>query len=146
MKRILVGIDFHDETKFLVEKAAELARALGGKLWLLHVAAPEPDFVGYEVGPQYIRDFRARELKKEHRLLMDYVDLLRSEEVEAEGLLIQGETIEVVLEESEKLKIDLIIFGHHDHGFLYTAFFGDNSTRILRHSRIPVLVVPFEES
>ncbi len=143
MKRILVGIDFHDETDVLIDKAVELAGVFGAKIWLLHVAAPEPDFVGYEVGPQYIRDFRADELKKEHKLIMKFADEIKSRGIDAEGLVIQGETIEVVLKESEKLGIDLIVFGHHEHGFLYSAFFGGNSTRILRQSKVPVLVIPF---
>ena len=65
MKNILVCIDFHEQTKNLINKAAEIAKAFNAKLWLVHVAAPDPDFVGYDVGPQYIRDARADELKEE---------------------------------------------------------------------------------
>ena len=35
---------------------------------------PEPDFVGYEVGPQYISDMREIELKEEHKQLKKYAD------------------------------------------------------------------------
>ena len=51
--------------KILIDKAIEMAKAFDSKIWLLHVAAPEPEFIGFGVGPQYIRDTRAEELRKE---------------------------------------------------------------------------------
>src|SRR5210317_539300 len=115
MKNILVAIDFDQNENQLLEHALQYAKAFEAKLWLLHVAAPEPEFIGFGVGPQYIRDSRADELRKEHRLLSDYTDLIRLENQECEGLLINGATIEMILEEAQKLAIDLIIIGHHDH-------------------------------
>lgn len=144
MKNILVGIDFHADTQKLIDKSLELAKAMGSKIWLLHVAAPEPDFVGYDVGPQYIRDFRAKELKEEHKQLSGLVEQIESRGIEADGLLIPGVTPEVVIDESKKLNIDLIVFGHHEHGILYKLFFGSHAAQIIQHSEIPVLVVPLK--
>ncbi|MFW5877826.1 MAG: universal stress protein, partial [bacterium] len=81
----------------------------GSKVWLLHVAAPDPDFVGYGVGPQYIRDFRADELKDHHKSIVHHVEYLKEEGIEADGLVLQGAKIEMILQESKKLSIDLII-------------------------------------
>lgn len=144
MKNIMAGIDFHEKAQIIVEKTLELAKLYKAKVWLLHAAAPEPDFVGYSVGPEYIRDFRARELKDEHKLLTKYVDQIKKEGLEADGLLIQGNTIDVVLEESEKLGIDLIIFGHHEHSLLYQWFFGSHAAELIRKTEIPVLVIPLK--
>ena len=145
MKNILVSIDFNNHERSLIDKAIEIAKAFDSKIWLLHVAAPEPEFIGFGVGPQYIRDSRADELRKEHRLLSDYTDLIRLENQECEGLLINGATIEMILEEAQKLAIDLIIIGHHDHNFLYKAFFGSVATGVIKKSNIPVLIVPLED-
>lgn len=142
MKNILVALDFNDGEKLLLEKAYELATAFKSKVWLLHVSAPDPDFISYEVGPQYIRDTRAEDLRKEHRQIQEYANSLKERNVDADGLLIQGATIEMVLEESEKLNIDLIITGHQEHGFLYEAFVGSVSSEIVKKSKMPVLVVP----
>lgn len=144
MKNILVGVDFNDDTELLLAKTVELAKTYESTVWLLHVATPNPDFVGYEIGPQYIRDFRAGELKYEHTQLVKYTEHLKGMGIEAEGLLIQGATIDIIKEETEKLKIDLLIVGHHEHGFLYNAFFGSTSTGIIHHVSIPVLVIPLK--
>ena len=144
MKNILVSIDFNNNEKLLIDKALEMAKAFDAKIWLLHVAAPEPEFIGFGVGPQYVRDGRADDLRKEHRLIADYADLIRLENQECEGLLIQGATIDMIMEEARKLEIDLIITGHHEHNILYKAFFGSVASGVIKKANIPVLVVPLE--
>jgi len=144
MRNILVTIDFINNEKQLIDIALQLAESFNSKVWLLHIAAPDPDFIGYDVGPQYIRDSRAEELKKEHKLLQEYTTTLEKKGVDSEGLLVQGATIEMIIEESKKLNVDLIIAGHHERGFFYNAFVGSMSTKIIKKSKIPVLIVPLE--
>ncbi len=142
MKNILVTIDFNKNEQSLVDKAFQLAEQFDSKIWLIHIAAPDPDFVGYDIGPQYIRDSRASVLREEHKLLQKQADELKKKGVNAEGLLVQGATIEMIMAESKKLNIDLIIAGHHEHNFLYKAFVGSVSGQIIEKSKIPVLIVP----
>ncbi len=142
MKNILVTIDFNKNEQSLVDKAFQLAEQFDSKIWLIHIAAPDPDFVGYDIGPQYIRDSRASVLREEHKLLQKQADELKEKGVNAEGLLVQGATIEMIMAESKKLNIDLIIAGHHEHNFLYKAFVGSVSGQIIEKSKIPVLIVP----
>ncbi|MBT8306333.1 MAG: universal stress protein [Maribacter sp.] len=144
MKNILVTIDFVNNEKQLIDKAFQLAEKFKAKLWLLHIASPDPDFIGYDVGPQYIRDSRAEELRKEHKLLQEYTAVLKEKGVDSEGLLVQGATIEMIIEESKKLNVDLIIAGHHERGFFYNAFVGSVSAKIIKKSKIPVLIIPLE--
>lgn len=144
MKNILVTVDFDKGETLLIEKAFQMANAFGSKLWLMHIAAPDPDFVGYDVGPEYIRDSRASELRKEHRQIQAYSETLKKRGVESEGLLVQGATIEMIIKESKKLNVDLIIAGHHEHGFFYKAFVGSVSAEIIKKSKIPVLIIPLD--
>jgi nucleotide-binding universal stress UspA family protein len=142
MKNILVTIDFDSNEKLLIDQAYKIAKAFHSKLWLMHIAAPDPDFVGYDVGPQYIRDGRATDLRKEHQLIQDCSMELEKKGIHSEGLLVQGPTIEMILEESKKLNIDLIIAGHHEHGFFYNAFTQSVSAELIKKSKVPVLIVP----
>lgn len=142
MKNILVSITFEVENKILIEKAVEIAEKFYAKIWIVHIAAPEPEFVGYDVGPQYIRDDRAKELRKEHKLIQQYAEELKARNIESESLLIQGATVEMILEETQKLNIDLLIIGHHEHGLLYEAFVGSTAPGVVKKSKVPVLIVP----
>ena len=143
MKTILVTIMFEKGDELLIEKAAQLANAFGSKVWIVHIASPDPDFVGYEVGPQYIRNSRAADLNEEHHIIDEYVRLLNNKGINAEGLLVQGSTVKMVFEEAKKLNADLIIAGHHERSFIYKALVGRVSAEIIRKSTIPVLIVPF---
>jgi nucleotide-binding universal stress UspA family protein len=145
MKNILLAIDFNDGERILIEKALEWAKAFGAKIWMLHVASPEPEFVGFGVGPQYIRDSMAEELKKEHKMLYEYANQIKSEGIEADGLLIKGMTTEMIMKEAKKLNIDLIITGHHDHSLLHKLFFGSVAAGVVRKSRVPVLLIPMDD-
>jgi nucleotide-binding universal stress UspA family protein len=142
MKNILVAVDYTKNEMLLIDMAFQLAKTFHSKIWLMHIASPDPDFVDFEVGPQYIRDDRTAELRKEHKLLQEYTSSLIKKGVDAIGLLVQGATIEMIIKESKKLNVDLIIAGHHEHGFVYNAFVGSVSAKIIKKSKIPVLIVP----
>jgi len=144
MKNILVSIDFNKGEDLIIKKAIEIAEKFNSKVWIIHITAPEPDFVGYNVGPEYIRENRANELRKEHKILEEHAKNLNEQGIEAQGLLIQGATIEMILEESKKLKVDLIIAGHQEHNFIYKAFIGSVSAGLIKKSKIPILIVPIE--
>lgn len=144
MKNILVAIDFKGNEQLLIDKAAEFAMAFHSKVWIIHIAAPDPDFVGYSAGPQDIRDDRASELKKQHRQLEMYAEDLKTKGLASEGLLIQGATLETLLQEADKLNINLIISGYQEHGFFYKALYGSISNALIKASKIPVLIVPID--
>ncbi len=144
MKNIFLALDIEEKAGKLVNHALELARKFDAKVWVVHIAAPNPDFVGFEVGPQYIRDSRADELRAEHRFVQKIAKEYKAQGIESEGLLIQGPTVEMILTEAEKLDSELIITGWHDHGFLYSALFGNTANQLLKKSKIPLLVVPID--
>lgn len=145
IKNILVAIDFNDAVGELLGYAEGIAEKFGAKVWVLHVAEPDPDFVGYKPGPQYIRDFKAEEYREEHRNLQMYCDNFLSEEVEKEALLIQGSTVEAVLDEAQKLNSDLLIVGTHKHSFLHNLLKESVSLKLLKKGNIPLLTIPIDE-
>ena len=145
IKNILVAIDFNDTVGELLSYSEGLAEKFGAKVWVLHVAEPDPDFVGFAPGPQYIRDFKAEEFREVHRTLQMYCDNFLSENIEKEALLIQGSTVEAVLEEAKKLNSDLLIVGTHKHSFLHNLLRESVSLELLKKGSIPLLAIPIEE-
>jgi nucleotide-binding universal stress UspA family protein len=139
---ILVSVDFSEATPRILQAAASLTRALSGKLWLLHVGEPEPDFVGYEAGPDVVRDQVAREFRDEHRKLQEYADSMRAEGLPVTALMIQGPVVDTVIAEAERLEADMLVVGSHGYGAVYDLLVGSVSRGILKHAEIPVLVVP----
>ncbi|MEQ8910025.1 MAG: universal stress protein [Vicingaceae bacterium] len=144
MKNILIALELEEKnfSDKIVKSATQLAKAFGAKCWIVHIAAPEPDFVGYEVGPQYIRDMLAEDLKEEHKIVQAYADEIKKQGLNAEGLMVQGPTEEMILKEVEKLDIDLMILGNKKHGLLYSTFVGSVTDDLIHDLDIPVYLVP----
>lgn len=142
MKTIFVPIDFSSVTAVVIEQAAQLATAFAAKVWLLHVAPPEPDFVGYEDGPKTVRDQVAHEMQASHSRVQDEANTLRARGIDATALQVQGPTIETILQEAERLHADVIVLGSHGHGALHRALLGSVSEGVLHGATCPVLILP----
>lgn len=142
MNTILVPIDFSHAAQAVLDQAKQLAKAQGAKVILLHVEPPEPGFIGYEPGPQHVRDIVAQEAKDNHHRLHETRDALAADGVEADVLLIQGPTVEKVLEECDRLNADMIVMGSHGHGALFDLLIGSVSEGVIRGAKVPVVIVP----
>ena len=155
MKRILAAIDFSGVSEAIVDQAVSLTEAFSSELVLLHVAAPDPDFVGYGVGPPSVRGGRAHTLRSEHEELQQTAEGLRQRGITAKSLLVQGPTIDEIpslsrtklrLDQANRLKTDLIILGSHGHAALHRALLGSVSEGVLRAATCPILIVPSRRS
>jgi nucleotide-binding universal stress UspA family protein len=142
MKNILAAIDFSAVTTDVVEHAARLAQGFDAALWLVHVAPPDPDFVGYDAGPPNVREQVAHEMRDTHRRVQDAADQLRAKDINVTALQVQGPTAETILREAERLCADVVVLGSHGHGALHRALLGSISEGVLRHASCPVVVVP----
>jgi len=140
--RYLVALDFSEITPRLLATTRRHARPGTDEIKLLHVAAPDPEFVGYDAGPQVVRDERAEQLREEHRQLEAYAAALQAEGYAAKGFLIQGPTAESLLAKAEAWEIDLIVIGSHGHGLLYEVILGSVCQAVLKASHLPLLIVP----
>lgn len=143
---ILTPLDFSSGTDRVLETAILFARAFGARLILVHVVPPDPDFVGYEVGPQHVRVHLAQQFHKEHRAIQDYADQANASGLNATGLLLQGPTAETILAEIGRTEADLLILGSHGHGALYKAILGNVAEEILRKCPCPAVIIPVKKS
>ena len=149
---ILVGVDLSGSTDKVVKQAEKIAGALATKVWLLHVATPEPadyfiagsgpDSVGIAVDSQSYRDALAKKFHREHQQVQEIAERLRKQGLDTTALLVEGEAVEAVLNEASKLDADMIIVGSHGRGAMYQLLVGSVSEGILHKAECPVLVVP----
>lgn len=144
MNNFLITLDLTSpkQTDIIVKQSIKLAKAFGAKCWLIHIAQPDPEFVGYDAGPQYIRDEIAEELRGEHRQIQRVAEQLKREGIDCDGLLLQGPTEAVILEEIKKLNIDLLIAGNKKKGFFQELFLGSITNDLIKDVAIPIFLVP----
>lgn len=142
MKNILVPVDFSDVTTNVVETARKFAAAFQGRLIVLNVAEPEPDFVGFEAGPPTVRIATARDYKVERQRLDDLKTRLLASGADVTALHIQGPIVDKILHEAGEQQADLIVMGSHGHGAFYDLLVGSVTHGVVKEARCPVVVVP----
>lgn len=142
MKNIVAALDFSQTTPRVLEQSKALAEAMACHLWLIHVEAPEPDFVGYDAGPQSVRDQVSAEMREDHQLLQQHADELREQGLETTALLLQGATAQAIVEKAAELEADLLVVGSHGRSGLSKLLMGSVSEAVLRQAPCSVVVVP----
>jgi nucleotide-binding universal stress UspA family protein len=141
IRNVLVCIDFSPSTAAVVEQGVAIAHAAGAQVRLLHVAAPDPDFVGYGVGPDSVRTQVARELRNEHRELGELAERFRAAGVPVTPVMVRGPTLETIVELAGRSETDLVVMGDSRHPI--QELIGTTlARRVLRDARVPVLLVP----
>jgi len=69
-----------------------------------------------------------------------------SEAVPADEILVaRGNVVDAIMDTVDAKKCDMIVMGHHIRSTLGETFLGSTTRRVLRRSRIPVLLVPLPE-
>ena len=140
--KLLVAVDLSPASDRVVQAASQVAGAMRAEVVVIHCAAPEPEFVGYDAGPEGMRDHIAAQTRQEHTAVQEIATRLRAAGINATALLVRGPTVETTLKEAERLDVDLVVVGSHGRGAVSRLLVGSYSEGILRNSPGPVLVVP----
>lgn len=143
---VLISIDFSEITSMMLERVPALLKVTTGDdlhIYLMHVGEPDPDFVGYDAGPDVVRDQVADEFHRAHKQLEDLAHGLRQQlDANVTPLLVQGPIADTVCAQAEKLDAAIVVVGSHGHGPAYDLVVGGISSAIIKNSKRPVLIVP----
>jgi nucleotide-binding universal stress UspA family protein len=144
-KHILLTTDFSDASEEAVLKAAELARADGAKLTVLHVrrhppAAPEA------VVPSDAIATAADLEADDRRALNDLASTLLSEVEDVSLVTVEHVSAPVgICNYADRHDVDLIVIGTHGRTGMPRLLIGSVAERVVRHANCPILVVPHAE-
>lgn len=143
--KILAAVDLAGTSDRALTVAGDMAARTDGHVYVLHVAEPDPDFVGYDIGPDVVRDQVAEEFHREHREVQALAEGLRQKGIDATALMIQGAIVETILREAERLDVNFIVVTSQGHGAAFDLLIGSISKGVVHKSSRPVLVVPSTE-
>lgn len=146
MKNILVAIDSCETTieSPLMQRTIELATAFSSKVRILH-AVPQSQQPPFNIDKNTLRHEVAHERRDEHDFLLQLANCLRDRNIETTSLLVEGSTIEIILHESDRFDIDLIILGCHKHNELFGTLMNDTDESLLSNCSHPIMFVPMLE-
>ncbi|WKK66288.1 universal stress protein [Lutimonas zeaxanthinifaciens] len=142
MKRILVPVDFSKEAESAAKIAASIARKTDSEIFLVHmlelpVTTIDPaEMNSISSEPQIIYFMKLAHEKFEKFKQLPFFKGLRVVETIQFQHAFSG-----IINESEKNKIDLIVMGSQGASGLQEMFIGSNTEKVVRRSKVPVLVI-----
>ena len=145
MKRILVPIDFSKEAENAARVAAHIARKTGSEIFLVHmlelpVTTIDPaEMNAISSEPQIIYFMKLAREKFQKFISLPFFEGLKVVESVQFQHAFSG-----IIAESEKNNIDLIVMGSQGASGLQEMFIGSNTEKVVRRSKIPVLVIKKE--
>jgi nucleotide-binding universal stress UspA family protein len=139
---IVIAVDASAAPEKIVDAVRTLFGPAGLRVVIVHVAEPNPAFVGWEAGPDVVRDQVADAIRHTRHAVETMVARLRDDGVDATGRTIQGPVVETLLSEADQVSADLLVVGSHGHGAAFDLAIGSISNALIRKSTRPVLVVP----
>jgi nucleotide-binding universal stress UspA family protein len=155
IKNILYATDLSKNASFAFRYAMALADALDTKINILYIlpmvdSAMEIPIITQMGEEMYykLREEKSREIIENIKnRLQDFSQKeLQDAQCKAERvssiMVREGDVVDEILKTAEKLKSDIIILGAHGKGILSHTFLGTVPDKLLRRSRVPVLVVP----
>jgi nucleotide-binding universal stress UspA family protein len=139
-RHILVATDGSALSVPAIRVATSMAKALGAKLTGLTVVAP---YFPQASGKAYasMRGFRRTVQKQARQALASFSAEARSQGVAATASsVLGGEPWRVILRAARAKKCDLIVMASHGRRGLAGLVLGSETTKVLTHSKIPILV------
>jgi nucleotide-binding universal stress UspA family protein len=141
-KRILVPTDGSDITRTAVQTAIQLAKVTGAKLYALSVKEPFPYSAVTEMQPSPPQEFYDAQERIAAARVAEVRDLCDTAGVPCEGSTVEAlHPWEAIIDHARSRECELIVMASHGRRGVAALLLGSETTRVLTHTRIPVLVV-----
>ena len=133
-KTILVTLDSTPTDKTIIRHIKQLAKLVGGRVVLLHVAD------GW-AARTYGSDAVSQEITEDRGYLDNVRQEFEKEGIAAEAQLAYGEPATEIVKWVETQGCDLVAMSTHGHRFIGDLFFGATADRVRHSISVPVLLI-----
>lgn len=140
-KRILIPTDFSKQAQAALLTAVKLAKKLNAELFILHSVDIYDGLIPRSYNPE---DPDSRE-----KIMIDRAEELIKEHIASEGIqdlnptsiIGKNDILQDILDACKTHRIDFIVMGSSGASGLEEMFIGSNTERVVRYSKVPVIVI-----
>ena len=147
MKKIIVPIDFSDQSKQALDFAVEFGSVFGAEITLVHVLElPVSHFsIAGEVNRQAMENFYTGEfIKAVHERLEEWKEHASNQGITVKAVMKYGNPFRKISSAISAEAADYIIMGSKGASGLKEFFVGSNAARMIRYAECPVVIVKGE--
>jgi len=143
-KKIMIATDGSELVRKAVGSAIEIAKLSEAQMYAIYVIA----LGGYSITPYLNAEWEnamRRHLCQEGQEATAYVENVgRASNVEVKSIILEGSPAVEIIDFAEKNDIDLIVMGSHGKSAIQRFLIGSVAEKVVKHSKIAVLVVKKE--
>jgi nucleotide-binding universal stress UspA family protein len=151
MKKILIALDYNPSAQKVAETGHDLAKAMNAQTILLHVISEVANYSSLNYSPimgfggfSNVDTVQTDTIEKIKRAAQTYLDKskqhLGNEKIQT--VVKNGDYGETILETAKELDVDIIVMGTHSRRGLEKILVGSVAEKVLRHSLIPLFIIP----
>ncbi|MCK6432127.1 MAG: universal stress protein [Burkholderiaceae bacterium] len=141
-KRILVPTDGSEITAKAIQTAVALAKSTGATLTTLSVKEPFPYSAISEMQPVPPQEFYDAQERIAAARVKAVVDSAKDSGLNCDGYTVEAlHPWEAILDHAKQQGCDLIVMASHGRRGMSALLLGSETSRVLTHSPLPVLVV-----
>jgi len=139
VRRIVVAVDFSEQSRQAMQQAIQLAGTYGASLSLVHVVEPAPFFSGAHTDPLMVMPDKKMAMLAQTKL-DDLAAAEIPEDIEVETKVAIGRSHKEIVAHAKRWGADLIVIGTHGYTGLKHTFLGSTAEAVVRHAHCPVFV------
>ncbi len=144
-QKILIATDGSKCSQNAVLQGMELAKLMGAKVYALYVLDKNAYIPPTLETPIYLGskwDVMEETLRQEGANAIQYAnDVAKNKGIDFEGMVMEGNPANAILEFAEQKKVNVIIMGTLGKGGLERFLLGSVTDKVVRHSKSSVFVV-----
>jgi len=141
VKKILVPVDFSENSHKIVESAANLAAQLEAEVTLVFVVQSFADYSGFFVPHVPLAQFEDEMTQGARKKMDEFLAAHQHPGVTIKGEILKGDVVEEINRFAADEKVDLIVMGTHGYKGLEKILFGSVAEQVVKTAPCPVLTI-----
>ena len=137
VKKILVPVDFSENSKKILDAAGYFSEACGAELHVVFVVQSFDDYSGFFVPHMPVAKFEEEMVQAAEQKM----DKFLADQKNVKASVLVGDVAEEIIRHADESSMDMIIMGTHGYKGLEKVMFGSVAEKVVRSSPCPVLTI-----
>lgn len=140
IQKILCAVDLSEVSGQVAEYAAMQAKMSHAQVTVLYIAPAMNQYSDAEMPLAIVKNFIAERIENAEKVMPAFLET-NFAGVQATSRIISGYPPDAILDTARDEKFDMIVMGTHGRRGVSAVVFGSVAEKVVKQSRIPVLVI-----
>jgi nucleotide-binding universal stress UspA family protein len=151
MKKVLIALDYDPTAQKVAEIGYDFAKTMGADVILLHVISDPVYYASTEYSPVmgftgYLNSdpLQLNSVEMLKTATLNFLDKSRNHlgDKNIQTMVAEGDFADAILKSAKSVHASIIVMGSHSRKWLENIVMGSVTEEVLRHSTIPLFIIP----